>query len=64
MPTIETGQAAERGEVALGGCVINERCRQWECADCRSTFNDGGTNVLEPIDYRPEWVRKIQDGDR
>jgi hypothetical protein len=42
----------------LSGCVIDERSRHWECADCNVAFNDGGTGVLEPIDYRPEWVSR------
>jgi len=62
LPGPEMGEAAERGEIALGGCVIDERSRQWECATCKVTFNDGGTDVLEPIDYRPEWVRRLQQG--
>ena len=56
------GEAAERGEIALGGCVIDERSRRWECADCNVTFNDGGVGMLEPIDYRPEWVSTQQHG--
>lgn len=62
LPGLEMAEAAERGEIALGGCVIDERSRQWECAACNVTFNDGGTDVLEPIDYRPEWVRRHQQG--
>ncbi len=40
-PGPKMGEAAERGEIALGGCVIDERSRQWECAHCNVTFNDG-----------------------
>ena len=49
-----------RGGVVLGGCVIDERARQWQCLSSNVSFNDGGTDMLEPIDYRPEWVRQLQ----
>ena len=62
LPSAQMGEAAERGEIALGGCVIDDRSRQWECADCNVTFNDSGADMLEPIDYRPEWLRRQQQG--
>lgn len=54
MPSFETAERAARGEIALGGCLIDERVRKWECRQCRATFNDGGENVLAAIDYRPK----------
>lgn len=61
MPGPEMGEAAQDGEFALGGCMIDDRARQWHCEACNVSFNDGGADVLEPIDYRPDWVRKLQD---
>lgn len=60
MPGPEPDEAMQRGEVALGGCVIDERARKWQCAACNATFNDGGADLLEPIDYRPQWLREQQ----
>ena len=58
MPAPEASKAAQRGEIALGGCVIDETYRRWQCAQCGSSFNDGGKDLLEPIDYRAEWLRQ------
>jgi hypothetical protein len=33
-PTRETFEAAERGELALGGCVIDEESPDYECRGC------------------------------
>jgi len=51
LPTIETAKAAERGEVALGGCVVHPDNRRWQCGSCRGRFNDGGADALEPVQY-------------
>ncbi len=61
-PGPDADEATEHGTIAMGGCVIDARSREWECADCNVTFNDGGADMLEPIDYRPEWVRRQQQG--
>lgn len=36
MPASELFEAAERGEVALGGCCINEFDPSWTCLDCEA----------------------------
>ncbi len=38
LPTIETEQAAQRGEVALGGCVINAAQPERLCRTCGQRF--------------------------
>ena len=35
LPTWQLGQAAERGQVVLGGCVVDEDDPQWACPNCR-----------------------------
>jgi hypothetical protein len=37
-PTSETFEAADRGEIALGGCCIDENTPQWECRSCEHQF--------------------------
>lgn len=34
MPPAEIGEAAERGQVVLGGCVITGDDPNWRCAVC------------------------------
>jgi hypothetical protein len=37
-PTWETFVAADRGELALGGCVIGEESPDFECRSCRAAL--------------------------
>jgi len=37
-PGWELGQAEERGEVALGGCVVSYDDPEWACPNCRETL--------------------------
>lgn len=45
-PAVEIFDAAERGEVALGGCLLDDTMRAWRCMECYATFNDGGRDML------------------
>jgi len=38
LPTAEAGAAAERGEIALGGCMVMGDDPQLECVSCRAQF--------------------------
>lgn len=38
MPTYETFQAAERGEISLGGCCISDNDPKWHCRACGKDF--------------------------
>ena len=37
-PTAETFEAADRGEVALGGCVIGPEAPDYECRSCHAAL--------------------------
>ena len=37
-PTGETFEAAERGEVVLGGCVIGPEAPDYECGSCHTAL--------------------------
>jgi rubrerythrin len=37
LPTGETFEASERGELVLGGCVVSADSAQWQCPICRET---------------------------
>ena len=37
-PTREAMEAAKRGEIALGGCVVHGDDPQWRCAGCGFGF--------------------------
>ena len=38
-PGPEMEQAAERGEIVLGGCIIDAGSPAWECRSCRHRYN-------------------------
>lgn len=40
MPAYEAFLKAEKGEIALGGCVITGNDPQWQCQDCWTRWND------------------------
>lgn len=48
MPTYEAFQAAERGEIALGGCCVTEWDPSRHCKKCGQDF--GGGDLLEFYD--------------
>jgi hypothetical protein len=35
-PSVEMGQAAERGEIVLGGCLVGAESPDYECRDCHA----------------------------
>jgi len=37
-PSIEGFEAAERGELILGGCCISEDSPEWQCANCGQRY--------------------------
>ena len=37
-PTAETFEAAKRGELALGGCVVTENDPAWWCRACEHEY--------------------------
>lgn len=43
MPAPDLIRAAERGEVALGGCGVTDHDPEWECAVCGCRFREGET---------------------
>ena len=40
LPTDYAIERANRGEVALGGCLIEDRNPHWECRACGKQWND------------------------
>ena len=38
LPTAEAGEAAERGEIALGGCLMSGDDPHLQCAACREPY--------------------------
>ncbi|MDP3209689.1 MAG: hypothetical protein Q8M65_11110 [Rhodoglobus sp.] len=38
LPSFELFEAAERGEVALGGCVVSDVESEWQCSACGAEF--------------------------
>lgn len=37
-PGLEMGEAAERGEIVPGGCLVNDIDRAWHCQRCDYEF--------------------------
>ena len=35
-PSFEMGQAADRGEIVLGGCVVGPESPDYECRNCHA----------------------------
>jgi hypothetical protein len=38
LPSEEAAQAARRGEIVLGGCVVTGNDPQWFCSNCEATW--------------------------
>jgi len=38
MPSPEAFEAAQRGEFAIGGCIVQPGNPDWECRSCRHEF--------------------------
>jgi hypothetical protein len=38
LPSIEGREAAQRGEIVLGGCVIFDDAPEWLCGACHNRF--------------------------
>lgn len=44
MPVVELGEAAARGEIALGGCLVPPDPRpEWQCRGCGLEFAEAAT---------------------
>lgn len=41
-PTDEAFEAAQQGEIALGGCVVSGDDPRWECSSCGTRWRDAG----------------------
>ena len=39
LPTIETWEASDLGEIALGGCCLSDDDPEWECRSCHHRFH-------------------------
>jgi hypothetical protein len=37
-PTMEAMKKAERGEIILGGCIMNRDRKNFQCIDCGTKF--------------------------
>ena len=49
LPSREGFEAADRGEVVLGGCCVSDESPVWECDDCGKQFGkDDSRNWTEP----------------
>ena len=48
-PTHEMFQASQRGEFALGGCVIERTSPDWRCRQCGNEWADGNGPRLEGV---------------
>ncbi len=44
-PTPSDGEAEKRGEIKLGGCVVEENMPAWHCRGCGHEFGDGGAGA-------------------
>ena len=38
LPTQETVERADRGEVLLGGCLVHDEAPRWQCRACGTTW--------------------------
>ena len=45
-PSWETGRAAERGELAIGGCLVSEESPALRCKACGTEFNEPAENTV------------------
>ena len=50
MPSHETFEAAERGEIALGGCCISDRDPTWRCLECGTAIYPERLRPAGPTD--------------
>ncbi len=44
-PTPSDGEAEKRGEIHLGGCVVDEDSPAWRCRECGHEFGDDGHGI-------------------
>lgn len=47
MPTYETFEASQRGEIILGGCCVTGNDPEWQCPRCDATL-PGNAEALRP----------------
>lgn len=40
LPTSQTTERADRGQVALGGCLFGENSPRWKCQACGTEWGD------------------------
>lgn len=50
MPTFETFEAADRGDVVLGGCTLLVAVPQYRCRECGHEW--GASSDGDPSDHR------------
>ena len=46
MPTPEAFEAAERGEIILGGCCVTGSDPEWQCPKCGATRPEAAADRL------------------
>ncbi|MCQ2570766.1 MAG: hypothetical protein MJ154_00750 [Candidatus Saccharibacteria bacterium] len=51
MPTLETFEASERGEVVLGGCCIIDGGPDYRCDECRLEYSKDLKETFEIEDF-------------
>lgn len=56
LPSHEAFEAAERGEVMLGGCMVSPDSPQWVCTACHTYFGDH-EDVFRRL-FPQEWARR------
>ena len=59
-PTTATFEAAERGEVKIGGCVITDGIPVWDCADCRGQFGCLDSSEYGRTRSIDEWLELVE----
>jgi len=52
-PTGPAFEAATRGEIALGGCIIGGEMPSWECRVCRTRYTPERRIVTSRFDVEP-----------
>lgn len=51
-PAPEAFEAAERGEIVLGGSIVSSENPEWLCASCHGVWRDAETKVVEEMQWR------------
>ena len=56
LPGNETIEAAERGEMMLGGCIVSSDSPEWLCTACHTYFGDHEETFRRL--FPKEWARR------